>query len=94
MNSTASDVLILDVVVEDEVQLFVCEAVVLCHYTVNFVYDGFGKAGIEFIVYYLPCIPVFTRLSFLIFMNIFHKFTRKVVQEDSNRPSGPSAFSG
>jgi hypothetical protein len=45
---------VLDAVVDDEVQFFISEAVVLGEDAVYFIYDKFGVFWIEFIIDYLP----------------------------------------
>jgi len=44
---------VLDVIVDDEIQLLFCEAVVPGKDVVNFIYDGLGVLGIELIISYL-----------------------------------------
>jgi len=63
---------VFDVVVDDEIQLFVGETVVLGKKTVNLVDDGLGKFWIVFVInYFAGCfivrfLPIFVRFKALI----------------------------
>jgi len=64
---------VLDVVVDDEVQLLVREAVVLGENSVDLVDDGFGQTRKELIIDDPASVSVLTRLSLFLALQITHQ---------------------